>query len=186
MTSKAEKLKQKRGRRKVINVAREPNGRISRSGRAHTPADSVALKARASRMGVTMEEARDPRAATYIGTLNMLGKRDGLSDDQYEGAVRFLELRQSYMMAIKAPDGERDRSERSTPSQTISEDYEKWCKAVIARYDGCRKTVQTAQNELRQNLWAALDFCVIKGERQHHMLGDLRVVCNVLARFFGV
>lgn len=137
-------------------------------------------------MGLTMEQAKDQKAGTFIGTLNILGKADGLSDDQYEGATRFLELRASYLMAIKAPNADRDNGEIGIPSGQISEEYEDWCKSVIGRFDECKRAIQTAQNEVRQNLWAAVDLCIIKGERHAHMIGEIRVVCNVLARFFGV
>ncbi|WP_113180841.1 hypothetical protein [Agrobacterium cavarae] len=186
MASKTTKIKGKAGRPKMKNVAREPSGRVSRSGISHPPADIVALNARARRMGLTVEQARDQKAGTFIGALNIIGKVGGLSDDQYEGATRFLELRSSYLVAIKAPSADRDSNNFGMPSETISEGYEDWCKSVTEKYADCKKAIQTAQNELRQNLWAALDFCVIKGERHPHMIGDLRVVCNVLARFFGV
>lgn len=186
MASKTTKIKGKRGRPKMENAAREPSGRVSRSGISHPPADIVALRARAIRMGLSVEQARDQKAGTFIGALNIIGKAGGLSDDQYEGATRFLELRSSYLMAIKAPSADRDNGTPAGSSGDISENYEKWCKATIERYGECKKAIQTAQNEVRLNLWAALDFCVIKGERQPHMIGDLRVVCNILARFFGV
>ncbi len=168
------------------NVAREPNGRVSRSGNNHEPPDRVALTARSKMTGVSIEQAKDQRAGSFIGALNILGKASGISDDQYEGATRFLALRSSYLMAIKAPSADRNNGEFGMSSGTISEGYENWCRSTIEQYGACKKAIQTAQNEARLNLWAALDLCIIKGERHLHMMGEIRSVCNVLAKFFGV
>jgi hypothetical protein len=47
--------------------------------------------------------------------------------------------------------------------------------------------VQDAQNETRaDNLWAALDLCVIRDETLHHMIGSVRVLGNACARHFGL
>jgi len=105
--SKAGKLKIKRtarrGRPLTPNVAREPNGRISRSAAHQEPADRLALAVRARKLGVGVEEARDPRLATYIGRLAILGAKDGaggISGTQYDAAQTFLEVRNNYQRAI--------------------------------------------------------------------------------------
>lgn len=173
----------KRGRRKLAGP-REPNGRISRSGIDHSPADVVALDARRRHLGLPKDKARDQRAGTYIGYLNILGRRDGLSDDQYEAAQEFLSLREAYLRAIMAP-GRRIDSDCGTPSPEITEAYEEWARATIERYEECRRAIQEAQNETRtENLWAALDLILIRDERLPHMIGATRVLCNALARYF--
>jgi len=54
-------------------------------------------------------------------------------------------------------------------------------------YADCRKAIQAAQNENRgANLWAALDICIINDQWMHHMTGDVRILCNALARFFRI
>ena len=63
----AAKRKAKRGRPKMENAAREPSGRISRSGIDHGPADIVALDARRRHLGVTKDQAKDQRAGSFIG-----------------------------------------------------------------------------------------------------------------------
>ena len=186
MASKAAKLKQKResrGRPKIEHVAREPNGRISRS-----PLDTNCdmLELRADRLGLSINNAKDPRASSYIGYLNLIGKVDGISDDQYEAAQKYLALRRSYLLAIKAPNAERSEESAGTPSPDISETYVDWCQNTVDRFDECRKVIQRAQNESRANLWAALDLCVIQGHRLDHMIGDIRLLCNALIVAFRV
>ena len=189
MASKAAKLKQKRvgrGRPKMENVAREPNGRVSRSGIDHGPADIIALSARAKHTGLDIAKAKDQKAGTFLGYLNILGKTDGISDDQYEAAQKFLELRSSYLRSIKAPDPSRDNDTPGGAGDHISEAYEDWCADVAETWKDCRKAIQSAQNESRQNLWAAVDLCMINDGHFHHMIGAIRLVCNALIRFFRV
>lgn len=186
MASKAAKLKAKRtsrGRPKVEDVAREPNGRISRSP---NDGNSEELTRRAERLGLTVVQARDQKAVTFIGYLNLLGRHDGISDDQYEAANKFLDLRRSYLLAIKAPNSERSDEGTGTASPEISDTYIDWCADVTKRYKNCRTAIQNAQNEHRQNLWAALDLCIIQGQRFDHMIGDVRLVSNCLIQFFRV
>jgi hypothetical protein len=183
MASKAEKLRRKRGRPKVEDVAREPNGRISRSINDNNNSE---VARRAERLGLTVVQARDQKAATFIGYLNLLGKVDGISDDQYDAAMKFLDLRRSYLLAIKAPNAERSDEAAGNTNSEVSESYIDWCNDTVKRYLECRKAIQRHQNECRQNLWAALDLCVIQGNRMHHMVGDIRSLCNALIMFFRV
>lgn len=183
MASKAEKRRNKRGRPKTEDVAREPNGRISRSVNDNNTRE---IARRAERLGLTVVQARDQKAATFIGYLNLLGRTDGISDDQYDAAMKFLELRQSYLLAIKAPNSERSDESTGNTNSEVSEAYVDWCRTTKERYEACRKAIQSAQNECRQNLWAAADLCLIQGHRMHHMIGDVRSLCNVLIQHFRV
>lgn len=183
MASKAEKLRRKRGRPKVEDVPREPNGRISRSVNDNNTSE---IARRAERLGLTVVQARDQKAATFIGYLNLLGRIDGISDDQYEAALKFLDLRRSYLLAIKAPNAERSDEGTGNTNSEISESYIDWCQDTIKRYESCKKAIQRYQNEVRQNLWAAVDLCLIQGHRMDHMTGDVRTLCNALIQFFRV
>lgn len=183
MASKAEKLRRKRGRPKVENVAREPNGRISRNT---NDTNRAGIKRRAERLGLTVVQARDQKAATFIGYLNLLGRVDGISDDQYEAALKFLDLRRSYLLAIKAPNAERSDEGAGHTSSEISDSYIDWCRDTVEKYEKCKKAIQHAQNYHRENLWAAVDLCLIQGQRMHHMIGDIRTLCNALIMFFRV
>jgi hypothetical protein len=174
--------KRKRGRPRVEVEYREPNGRASR---AHEPADKVALEARARRLGLTVIQAKDQRAETFIGYLAILGPRDGLSQPQYEAATQFLRLRADYLLSKKAPNALVDREGGGMPSDIVSPQYIDWCASVDARYMSCRKAIQEAQGIYRtENLWAALDLCVIQGQHLHNLIGATRVACNALQKFF--
>lgn len=166
----------------IEGVAREPSGRISRAA----PADVVALDARRRHLGLTKEQAKDQKAGSFIGYLNLLGPSDGLSDDQHEAAINYLRLRESYLRAIRAP-GRVIDGDAGTPSDDVTPAYEEWVGDTKEAYTDCRLAIQRAQDESRgANLWAALDICIVQDQHMHHMVGDLRVVCNALARFFRV
>lgn len=183
MASKAEKLRRKRGRPKTEDVAREPNGRISRSVNDNNTKEIVR---RAERLGLTVTQARDQKAATFIGYLNLLGRVDGISEDQYEAAMKFLDLRRSYLLAIKAPNAERSDEGSGNTNSEVSDAYVEWCQTTKQRYAECREAIQAAQNQCRQNLWAAADLCLIQDQRMLHMIGDVRTLCNALTQFFRV
>ena len=184
--TKAAKLKAKRGRPKMEDAAREPSGRVSRSGIDHGPADVVALDARRRHLGLTCDQAKDQKAGSFIGYLSLLGPIDGLSNQQYEAATNYLGLHNAYLRAIGAPGRVLD-GETGIPASEVTDAYIDWVIDTKEVYADCRKAIQAAQNENRRaNLWAALDLCIIQDQAHHHMIGDLRVVCNALARFFRV
>lgn len=183
-TKAAKREAKKRGRPVMDAMAREPNGRISRSGIDHGPADIVALNARARHTGLCAEKAKDQKAGSFIGYLNLLGPQDGMATAQYDAAVNFLAMRTAYLRAIKAPGVVVD-GDMGQPSEEISEAYEDWARGTKEAYHDCRKAIQDAQNENRHaNLWAALDICLIQDQWMHHMVGDVRILCNALAKFF--
>lgn len=183
--TRAGKLAAKRGRPRQ-DGAREPSGRLSRSGIDHGPADVVALDARRRHLGLTQDQAKDQKAGTFIGYLNLIGPRDGLSNDQYEGATNYINLHHAYLRAIGAP-GRVIDAEAGLSTGEETDAYIEWVGDAKQAYSECRKAIQEAQNGNRHaNLWAALDLCVIQGQHVHHMIGDLRILCNSLARHFRV
>lgn len=178
--TKAEKIRRKRGRFRTENVPREPNGRISRSGIDHGPADVVALEARRRIWGLTEKEAKDQMAATFIGRLRL--RRD-LSEEQYNGALNAISLRNAYLRAIKAPGAKYDGAGEAPDEDA----YEDWASRTVAAYNAMRKGIQEAQNETRtDNYWAALDLVIYQDQPLEHMVGTVRSLCNFLARFFHV
>lgn len=192
MATKSAKRRAKRGRPRLQVLYREPNGRPSR---ANEPADKLALEARAKMLGLSVISAKDPLAASFIGRLHMQHLAwekkaasderrpvESLSTAEYEAAVRYLEIHNDHAKAVQSEgaiyDGEGGGS--GDP-----EAHAVWCKAAIARYDAARKAIMEAQREARyDNLWAALDLCILRDQPMSHMIGSLRILCNALARHF--
>ena len=183
---KAAKLKvkkfERRGRPCKIDAARNDNGRISR---AQNPERSAALDARDTRVrlfGVKEEDALQPESGTVIGRLKLSGE---LSLVQYEALVRFVAQHEIYMKAINAPDslaapGTGSRSAASDEADT------EWRVATEQRYKNARKAIREAQNHLNGNLYAAIDYLGFRNEFHSHMVGDIRIVGNVLVRHYGL
>lgn len=183
----AKRASSKRGRPFNASVDREPNGRASRAKESDVPADIVALTARVKHLGISMTQAKDQRAATFIGVLAIRGEArpgDGLSERQYLSALDYLALRNDYLRSKNAPGAEYDPDGRSG-GDFITPRYEQWCKTVNDAYDDCLRAIQEAQNETRlENLWAARDLVLVQGHHLEHMIGATRMLCNALAKFF--
>ncbi|MEN5279001.1 hypothetical protein ABE527_18905 [Brucella sp. TWI432] len=180
--SKAEKLRAKRGRGrpKKEGELREANGRISR---AKEPPAKVALEARMRMHNLTKAQAIDPLSSTLLGRLAMMGRVDGLSQDQYEAALRYLELRNDYSKSLQSPGAYYEA--HGCVDSSDPEAYEQWCQRVKGAITKANQAIQDAQDENRtENLWAGLQHIIIKGEMMSHLLGSARLVCNALHRHF--
>lgn len=176
-----EKAKRRAGRPKASNVSREPSGRISR---AKEPADMVALKARAKHMGITMEQARDEKAADFIGVLVIMGRESGLTKGQFGAIDQYRHLRRQSKLALKSPDSMASGG-RSGGNGETTEEYVEWAQTAVERYEAARKAILEEQWAQRtENLLGALDICIHRGERQDHMIGSVRLIANALMRHF--
>lgn len=160
---------------------REPNGRPSRSD--VDPIDLLAIETRMRQMNITKEQARDQKAGSFIGYLNMIGPRDGVSDDQYEGALDYLKFRERLLRVIKSPSAIYD-PEAIGAGGDITEAYEEWCKSITREWNTLRNEIQEAQNSCRGNLWAALQLVLIEDKPIHTLIGETRILCNVFAKHF--
>jgi len=142
----------------------------------------LALEVRARHLGLSVDEVRDPRTATYIGRLAMMGaEAGGLSEQQYQVAQKFLEIRNNYQRAILSPDAAWE--ERVI--RTFGETEEETTRRNIARYEAMMKAVQEAQlKSPNENFHAALQYLVIEDKELPHMVGTLRLVLNALYRHF--
>jgi len=178
--TKRQRLEAKRGRPRK-DGEREPNGRLSRSGRESI--DRLALDTRARHMGIGKDQAKDQKAGSFIGYLNLIGPRDGLSDAQYEGAQQYLKHRQRVARALLSPAAIYD-PEAPAGEGIDAEAYASWCKDVLDEDETLRQQIQAEQNYSRDNLWAALGLVVIEDKPMHAMIGATRVLCNVFARHF--
>lgn len=173
---------------------REPNGRISR---AREPVDKLALEARARHLGIKVIDAKNQLAATFIGRLHMQYQAwrarapkeaprppESLSEREYSAAVRFLDLHNDRLKVVQADGAHYDH--RASGEGDIAA-MEEWAARVNKDYIDVRKAIQEAQNGNRsENLWAALDLCIIQDQPFSHMIGALRILCNSMARHWKI
>jgi hypothetical protein len=171
----------KRGRKKREGVKRTASGQPSRAHEALTEhLDAVMTRMRL--FGLSEADARDQKAATYLGRLYLteqLGKKPG-SDAMWEAAQELLRMRDAYKRALKAPDALKDST---GAGGDISETplYANWCKGAIDRYEAVMKAVvyENALHEHRgSNLVAAIDYIVFRDQPMEHMIGDVRIALN--------
>lgn len=167
-------------------VAREPSGRVSRSGIAHGPADKVALDARARHLGLNKDKAKDQKAGSFIGYLSLIGPRDGLSEIQYQAALAFHELYLQYQRALKAPGAQYDPI--AVGGDGVDPDaYAEWVQSTKDKFDAARAAVMEAQFDNKsENLLAAADYVLMRDQPMHHLIGATRILCNNLVRHFRI
>lgn len=180
--SRAERLRRKRGRPCKADVARTDGGRISRAANNDEPsAFSVAQETRMRLYSISKEDAGQPEANSVIGRLKLSGE---VSSDQYEALDRFILSHQTYMKAIQAPDSLKVPGVGS--SATTEEADQEWRLKVEKKYKAARKAIRDAQNHCNGNLYAAVDYLGFRDEFHAHMIGDIRLVGNVLIRHYGL
>ncbi|MFC3706056.1 hypothetical protein ACFOOL_14985 [Devosia honganensis] len=154
-----------------------------------------AILLRMKMFGLSEKDARDQKAATFIGRLNLTDKKALISNAQYDAAVEFLAVYDKYKRAISAPDGTKQSGGAGGGVET--EDYARWCKRAIEAYMGPNRDGQggvmgaiAAEQGLHRNrganLYAALDYIVCRDEQHWHMVGDVRLALNALAHHFGL
>ena len=174
-----------KGRKRNINVKRTPSGRASRAGAV--PANMEAILLRMKMFGLSEKDARDQKAATFIGRMNLTDKKALISIAQYDAAIAYLQLGDRYMRAISAPDASK-QSGGATAGMS-SDDHAAWCQNAKAKYDAAQAAVMLEQglHENRgANMFAALDYIVVRDEQHWHMVGDCRLALNALAHHFGL
>jgi hypothetical protein len=178
-----------KGRPRKTNVRRTKSGAISRAAGAYNEnADAIALRMRV--FGLTEKEARDQKAATYVGRLCLAGMRkstDGISEAQYDAAVAYLEARQNFKRAVKSPDALA--SGNGGASGLEGADYENWCKRAVTKWDGIEAAIRTEQgfHENRgANMFAAVYHLLDRDEQLPHMVGDLRLALNAVGHHLGI
>ncbi|EJF85327.1 hypothetical protein [Candidatus Bartonella washoeensis] len=173
------KKRAKRGRPRIQGCIREPNGRISRAKTPRDPVDQLAIKMRAKRFGLTLQEAKNPLSGTYIGRLYLQGE---INQDQYDAAQKYLEVKNNYLCAKALPNAIYDDF---TPSSN-EEAQKRWVEKATYRYQAVQEAIREAQHLYRQyNLYAAIQYLVIEDQTLPHLVNSLRVVLNALHKHFS-
>lgn len=177
------------GRPREENVEREPNGRKKRSAQVNSKEAlenmSVVLAQRAKR-GLSEEEARDQRALTFIGRLNLRYNRpDGradplaLSDEQYREALDMQTAYNAYQRAICS---KPEYQEKRTGSGTADPDaYERFCGAAVSAWDKRHKTIKAHMVETGTPLgWEFIRLCVLRDHELPHLVRAGRATLSAL------
>lgn len=145
--------------------------------------------------GLSETDARDQKAGTFIGRMNLMDKKSLISNAQYDAAVEYIRIYEQYKRAISAPDALKQSG--GTSGAAGSEEYERWCQKSIEAYMGPKRDglggvmgairLEQGIHENRGcNLYAALDYLVCRDEQHWHMVGDCRIALNALAHHFGL
>jgi hypothetical protein len=168
-------------------VKRTKSGQISRAKDAYNEnAAGIALRMKV--FGLSEADARDQKAATYVGRLCLAGRKattDGVTEAQYEAAMAYREAYEAFQRAVKSPDALRTGNGSSGGGE--GPEYAGWCQRSIARWDGIQKAVY-AEQEIHgyANMWAALDYIVCRDQQLAHLLGDLRLALNAIGHHLGM
>ncbi|UXN06323.1 hypothetical protein [Bartonella sp. HY761] len=172
----------KRGRPKLKGKLREANGRVSR---AKEPIQKLAIEARAKAHKLTIAQASDPRSQSYIGRLSLFDRAGGISADQYQAAIRFLEIRNDYRRSLLSPGAYYEATGIQLGSENM-EEYSAWVLRARRRYSATLKAIQEAQfDNGNENLYAAIQYILIDDRELPHLLGATRMVLNALHRHYS-
>lgn len=169
--------KRKGGRPRKQNVPREANGRVSRTYAAAS-AYKAAIEARARIFGLSEKDASDQKAGTVVGRMALSGT---ISQDQYEAAQKYTEVRNAYLRAIYA---KQDYKE-PRPEVEGDGDYESFCRRAREIYDGMQDALRELCIEQRSpGPVSALDNFINRDVFLANLEGDLRLALNRLSRLF--
>lgn len=175
------KAKARLGRPKKENVLREPNGRISRA--KHNPQD-LAVKVRAQKFNLTLDQAKDPRSESWAGRLSFIGGSLGISEEQYKAADHYIALYNNYRKAILSPSAHYD-SDSQNLGTNEELDYETWARRAKLKFEKANIAIQKAQfDHPNDNLYAAIQYGVLENIEMPHLIGSLRIALNALYQHF--
>lgn len=170
------------GRKRKAGVKRTASGRVSRAQDAQQE-NLEPILTRMRLFGLTEKDARDQKASTFIGRLQLT---KAISQAQYDAAQEYLSVYEAFQRAVKSPDALR--SSNGGGDQGESDSYASWCAKAIERKETADKAVMAEQCIIAnrgRNLIAALDYLVRRGEQHWHLVGDCRLALNALAHHFS-
>lgn len=128
--------------------------------------------------GLKKDDAKQPEAGTVIGRMKLLGL---ISGELYDAFTRYQMTVERYRLALQVPDSLKTR--RGGVMNVAPDEADE--NAVVA-WDRLSAAIKEAQAKYSGNLMAPLNYIVSRDENHPHMMADLRVVGNVLCRFYGI
>lgn len=170
-------------------MKRTKSGRISRAAASYNEnADAIALRQRM--FGLSEQDARDQKAASYVGRLALAGRKnnaDGITEAQWEAGQEYLRAYEAFQRAVKSPDALRVGTGGGDGPE--SEGYADWCRDKIKKFEAIEKAI-TAEQCLHENrganMFAAIDYLLVRDLELPHMIGDLRLALNAIGHHFGI
>jgi hypothetical protein len=178
-----------KGRPRKNTAKRTHSGRLSRAAGAYQEhVDGIETRMRI--FGLSEQDARDQKAATYIGRLCLMGRKgttDGITEAQYEAATEYLAAYLNFQKAVKSPNAFRSGS--GGGDQGESADYEIRCRRWVDKFEAMQMAVRVEQgfHENRgANMFAAIDYLLLRDEMHPHLIGDLRLALNAIGHHLGM
>ena len=167
----AKKKRNRRTKRELEGVEREPNGQPvrSRTPRKRDDPRKVAIWARIRHFGVRPIDADQPEAGDAVGRAYLAGK---LQKYHLEAAIEYRKIHITAMSAIQAPDP-LAKKDGLTPNPEVSEEYAVWAVKALGRWKPIRDRLRDIGVE------TAVFRCVI--EDQDAELVGLNAVDHGLA-----
>ncbi len=157
---------------------RKQDAYISQVTVRQDPVNQLAIEMRAKRFGLTIEEAKNPLSGTYVGRLCLKGV---LTQDQYDAAQKYLEVRNDYSCAKGLPSAIYDEM----PSSSDDKAREKWVERATEKFSNIQEVVREAQRLYRQyNLYTSLQYLVVEEQEIPHLVSSLRIALNALQKYF--
>ncbi|WP_254472921.1 hypothetical protein [Bartonella sp. B1098] len=142
------------------------------------PVNQLAIEMRAKRFCLTIEEAKNPLSGTYVGRLCLKGV---LTQDQYDAAQKYLEVKNDYSCAKGLPSAIYDEM----PSSSDDKAREKWVERATEKFSNIQEVVREAQRLYKQyNLHRALQYLVVEDQTLPHLVLSLRIALNALQKYF--
>ncbi|WP_208432318.1 hypothetical protein, partial [Bartonella henselae] len=117
---------------------RKKDAYISQVKVRQDPVNQLAVEMRAKRFGLTIEEAKNPLAGSYVGRLCLQGV---LTQDQYDATQKYLEVRNDYSCAKGLPSAVYDEM----PSSSDDKAREKWVERATEQFCNMQKVLKEAQ-----------------------------------------
>lgn len=186
----------KRGPKKQAAIAREQNGRASRkpadvTKRLNGELDAeqrealrIGVEGRHRLFGLDPSQLRDTDAGTFVGRLRLAGD---ITLQQGEAAIRYAEAFHEMQITMGGPKPSGAINLNATHGMPGAENVDRSVRAMESWRSACA-AVQAKQNQMggTSNLYAALDYIVIRDVECPHMLGWLRIALDVLAAHFQI
>lgn len=149
--------------------------------------DTIAtgVEARQRVLGVSPANSRDQMAGSFVGRLYL---QRSLLRVQYEAAMSWLEDAEGYMWAMGSPRTPGAVNLNAVRGGASKAENIGAARNAFNRYERALKAVTEKQIELRgtANLYGALSICVVQDRPVEHLVGDLRLALNALAKHYGL